>query len=541
MRNTAYPILISTMLLSACSLAPDFKLPEIDTPQTFKREVPEAVQAEIARGNWVEAQDLQAVEKGNWWHVFGDPALNVLMDEAVKNNHSLLAASSRVEQSRAIAESNTFSFLPDIGISANAVRRKPSDGSLVAFGAGGQTIKPFNLYSASGVLSWEADLFGRVRDGYKAFLMDAESLKADYQNMLLTLQADVASNYYAIRALDTEIDLLNETVKIRDKAYNIIKRKNDVGAAGVQDLTRSMSERASTRAELTSLKRERAVLEHALAVLLGKAPAQFTLPSTPLVSMPPKVPAGIPSTLLQRRPDIAQAQYAMAAANARIGVARTAFFPIINLTAGGGYESTLLPDLFNWGSRTWALGQGAGAAITMPLFEAGRNFARLDSAKLAYVKSVENYKQNVLVAFQDVEDNLVNQRLLAVQSEQQNEAASAAARTTKVVRTRYDEGAVDFFEVVNAQRESLAAARLAVKVRGQRFLTTIALIRSLGGGWNIPLAFDYPTPIPEDAIIRQPSQEVLATTSKSATKEDVKDMPTDKKSTRKATDKTSKK
>lgn len=495
MRNPVLPLLMLTTALAGCSLAPDFKLPDMKLPEAYKEAAPSAGQSHLPeheRGRWKKAEDLEAADKGEWWKTFGNPELNQLMQQAMEGNASLQAAASRVEQSRATAEANTFSFLPNLDLVGNAVRAKPSDASLAAFGNRGIKLKPYNLYSARGVLSYEADLFGRVRDGYRAFLFDAAASQADFQNVLLTLQADVASNYFSIRALDSELALLRDTVDIRDKAHNIMKHKYDAGAAGEQDLTRTMSELASTKAELASLERERKVLEHALAVLLGKMPSDFTLAAAPLMGVPPEVPAGLPSTLLERRPDIARAIAQMQAANTRIGVARTAFFPVISLTASGGYEATEMGELFNWSSRAWALGQQGGAALAMPIFDSGRNLSRLDSAWASYEESVGNYRQQVLVAFRDVEDNLTGQNLLAAQSRQQDDAAAAASRTTEVVQTRYDEGAVEFFEVVNVQRDSLAATRASVRVRGQRFLTSIALVRALGGGWNVPLAAAMP-------------------------------------------------
>ncbi|NBO18921.1 MAG: efflux transporter outer membrane subunit, partial [Proteobacteria bacterium] len=453
-----------TTALAGCSLAPDFKMPEMKLPESYKEAAPSAGQAKLPvqeRGRWKKAEDLEAANKGEWWKVYGNEELNQLMKEAQEANATLKAAAARVEQSRATAEANTFSFLPNVSISGNAVRSKPSDASLAAFGNRNATLKPYNLYSARGVLSYEADLFGRVRDSYRAFLLDAAASEADFANVQLTLQADIASNYFSIRALDSEIALLRDTLSIREKAHDIMKHKYDAGAAGEQDLTRTISELASTNAELTSLERERKILDHALAVLLGKMPSEFALKPAPLVGVPPEVPAGLPSTLLERRPDIARATSLMQAANTRIGVARAAFFPLISLTAFGGYEATEMGDLFKWSSRAWALGQAGGAAITMPIFDSGRNLSRLDNAWAAYEESVNNYRQQVLVAFRDVEDSLASQNLLASQSRQQDDAAAAASRTTEVVQTRYDEGAVEFFEVVNAQRDSLAAARTA--------------------------------------------------------------------------------
>ncbi len=519
MKNKHASLLLITTLLSACSLAPDFKMPDQKLPDAYKEQPTNAEATSTEeRGSWKKAESLEDANKGQWWKVYGDDSLNKLEDEAQAANQSLKSAASRVDQSRETAEASSFSFLPDIGINANATRAKPSDASLAAFGNSGVKLKPYNLYSAHGVVSYEADLFGRIRDSYRALLLDSDAESADYNNVLLALQSDVASNYFSIRAIDSEMRLLHDTISIREKAMRIMQRKYDVGASGEQDLTRTMSELAATKAELISLERERNVLEHALAVLLGKMPAEFSLAAAPLVGSPPELPPGLPSTLLERRPDIAAARFAMESANTRIGVARAAFFPDISLTAMGGFESTQLSNVFKWSSRTWGLGQLGVAAVTMPIFDSGRNLARLDTAHAAYDEAVSNYRQAVLVGFRDVEDNLSNQRLLAGQSQAQDAAAAASARTTEVIQTRYDEGDIDFFEVVNAQRDSLSAERAAVQVRGQRFLTSIALVRALGGGWD----FAKSKAMNETAAAPEIPAEAVATPAKPKTTQEKK-------------------
>ncbi|MBY0406054.1 MAG: TolC family protein, partial [Rickettsiales bacterium] len=268
MRNIVKPLLFST-LLSACSLAPDFKMPDVKTPENYK-EQPTKAEEVAERGSWKKAENLEAADKGEWWKIFGDETLNKLEEEAAQASPNLQSAASRVAQSRATAEANTFSFLPNVDINANPVRAKPSNANLAAFGQNNVQIPPYNLFSANGVISYEADLFGRVRDSYFAFLRDADAQTADYNNLLLTLQADVASNYFLIRALDSEMRLVRDTLDIREKGMRIMQRKYDVGASGEQDLTRTMSELSATKADLHALERQRNILEHALAVLLGK-------------------------------------------------------------------------------------------------------------------------------------------------------------------------------------------------------------------------------------------------------------------------------
>lgn len=521
-RKHSFALLVGT-LLSSCSLAPDLKMPDLNLPASFKQQ-PVETEAEAAKekGNWKKGEKLENTDRGQWWKIFGDEKLNELQKQALEANQSLKAAAARVVESRATAESYTSSYLPNLSIGGNAVRAQQSGASLAAFGQPARSLNPYSLYNAQGTLSYELDLFGRVSDTYKSFNLDADAEEATYRSVLLALQADVAQHYYSILSLDSERQLVRETVRVREEAARIMRLRYDVGEAGEQDLTRTISELASAKADLLALDRQRNSFEHALAVLLGKLPSEFTMADSPLVGVPPAIPAGLPSSLLERRPDIAAAQATMAAQNARIGVARSAFFPSINLTATGGYESTDLSDLFLWSTRSWSLGQLAGNAITMPIFDTGRNLSRLDSAKASYDEALANYRQQVLVAFRDVEDNLSNQRMLGEQSVQQDIAAAAAARTTEVIEKRYKEGDVDFFEVVNAERDSLNAGRAAVQIRGQRFITTVNLIRALGGGWPEPTPEATPAVEPEKPAVEKkadkPAAKKKATAKKSSKK-----------------------
>lgn len=497
-------LLAATSALTACSLAPDFTVPDVDIPASYK-EQPTGTQADV-KGAWKPAQSLEGKDRGQWWLIFGDEQLNAFERQAAEASQSLKSAAARVEEARAMAKSQRFSFLPDLDIGANAVRAQQSAAALQAFGAPpGPAPNPYTLYSAQGVLSYEADLFGRVRDNYHALEADADAQAAAYRSALLALQADVAQNYFMLRTMDAERALLRETVTLRTEAARIMQRKFDVGVVGEQDNARAQADLASINAELYALDRSRAQVEHALAVLLGKMPGSFSFPDSPLADVPPAIPAGLPSSLLQRRPDVSAAQSSMAAANLRVGVARTAFFPIIGLTASGGFESAQLSDLFQWSSRTWALGQTAGSAITMPIFDSGRNFARLDVAHAAFDEAVANYKQQVLVAFRDVEDNLISQQLLAQQSQQLDTAADAAGRTTYLTQRRFDQGDADYFEVVNTQRDSLAAQRAAIQTRGQRFVTTVSLIRALGGGWDEAVPTAQAEPVTQPAPQSEPA------------------------------------
>lgn len=472
-------------MTASCSLAPDNDPPKIATPDYFK-EQPPIVGPQLTQGMWKEAEPMDAAARGAWWKIFGDEALNALQQDAKKANPSLTAAAARVERARETVRASASTILPTVDIGGNAVRAQPGSAGVAAFGGNPNAqLNPYTLYAAGASASYEVDLFGRVRDNEKALSFEADTEEALYQNVLLALSADVAQHYFSIRALDAERALLKETIAVRREAQRIMQKRFDLGEAGDQDLSRTKSDLASAEAELAALDRQRAMFEHALAVLLGKLPSQFMFAEAPLDGLPPEIPAGLPSSLLERRPDVAAAEAQMAAANARIGVARTALFPRLILAASGGYESTTLSDVFNWSNRTWALGQLAGNALSMTVFDNGRNLARIHAADAAYNETVANYRVRVLAAFRDVEDNLSGQRLLAMQSLKSEEAAASAQRTLALVRRRYDEGDVNYFEVTDADRGALAASRAAVQARGQRFLTTVSLIRALGGGWEI--------------------------------------------------------
>lgn len=475
-------LLLSTMLVSGCSLAPDFVMPGMPVPDQY-REPAVAPDAQDAVGLWKPVVGTP-VENGAWWSVFEDTQLNDLEAQAIYANPSLQAAAMRFEESRAVAQANTDHVLPTLSAGANAVRSKPSNASVAAFGNNNAALKPYNLFEVQGTASYEVDLLGRVHDTYKAYAYDADAQEALYQQVLLALQADVAQHYFALRALDSERQLLREFFKVREEAAHIMQRRFDEGEVADIDNARAQSELASAQAELTGVERARAVREHALATLLGKTPADFTFAESPLTSNPPAIPPGLPSTLLERRPDVAAAVASMQAANQRIGVARTAFFPILNLTATGGLASTELSDVFKWSGHSWALGQAAGTALTLPIFDNGKNFARLDAAKFSYEEAVANYRQQALTAFREVEDNLSEQRLLSEQFVQQSRAAELSNHAANLIQLRYDHGDVDYFEVVDAQRTALSAERAALQARGQRFAAAVSLIRALGGGWD---------------------------------------------------------
>ncbi len=468
------------LVLAGCSLAPEFKQPEVEVPARYKELVPEE------RGAWKPAQPAEASPRGEWWKVFNDPALDQLEEEAIAANQNLQAAAARVEQARALVGVAKAARIPQVNAGFGPSRIQPTGVSLGL--PPGTDVDPYTAWRALLTVSYEVDLFGRVSDTINATRSDYESNVATFRSVTLALQADVAQTYFALRATDDELRILRETVDWRDESVRLLQRRFDLGDISELDLARAKTEASNARTEAIGLERRRGELEHALAVLIGKPPAALTIDPPPLVNELPAIPAGLPSTLLERRPDIAAASRQMAAANSRIGVAKSAFFPVLTLTAAGGFESADLADLFNWSSRTWLLGPLIGTMLTAPIIDGGRNRANLERTEAALRESVALYRQQVLIAFAEVEDNLVALRTLDGQAQSTQDSLVSAARATKIADVRYNAGATSYLDVIEAQRTLLVVQRLDTQIRGARANSTVALIRALGGGWDAPTA-----------------------------------------------------
>ncbi len=444
--------LAATVLVTACSAAPTYQRLDAQVGAAFEENVPESAQ-------WKLAQPSDALARGEWWTIFGDPKLDELHTEAARANQTLRAGFARLTQARAaagIAESQRFPQI-EADFGATRLRASPASQGLPA-DAG---VPPQTLWRAQAFACYEVDLFGRVANAVAAARADAEQTEGLYKSLLLAIQADVAANYLALRGLDAEIALLAETVRLREQALALVERRLKAGEIAELDVARAKTELATTRAERTALERRRAEIEHALAVLVGKAPAELSLAPQPLAFAPIAVPAGLPSSLLERRPDIAAAERAMAAANARIGVARAAWFPRLTLT-----------------------GLLAGTALSLTVFDGGRRAANERGAEAAYEEAVAAYRQTVLGALREVEDGLSGLRLLAQQAAEQANSVQSAQRAADLSGTRYRAGYVNYLEVIDAERQVLATRRAATQIERERALATVALIRALGGGWE---------------------------------------------------------
>ncbi|XLZ71843.1 efflux transporter outer membrane subunit [Massilia sp. SR12] len=459
--------LLAALLLTACA-APEFKQPQVDAPAAFK----EGQVVTAADGTrWKQAQNAERQPRGEWWLAFGDTALNELVNEATRNNANLAVAAARVKQARAIAGVAEADRIPQIGVGVGGQRSRAGVDQPI------QT-----AYNATLSASYEVDLFGRVSSNVSAARGDAAQVEANYRSILLSLQADVAQTYFRLRATDAELATVEQTVRLREESVKVTQRRFDLGDIGEFDLSRAKTELATTRAEAIGLQRRRATTEHALAVLLGKPAAAYTAGNSPLLdsALLPAIPGGLPSSLLERRPDIAAAQKAMEASNARIGVARSAMFPALNITASGGGAAGHFSDVFKWSSRSWVL----GALMSMPLIDGGRNSANIARSEAALEESVAGYRQTVLSAFAEVEDNLAGLRILGGQTAQIDDALVSARRSADLAQKLYDAGRSSYLDLLDAQRNLAAVERNAVQLRGDRAVTTVALIRSLGGDWN---------------------------------------------------------
>jgi len=476
--------LAAALVVSGCtSLAPKFEQPSVETPDAFRQAA--LALPENERGSWKPAEPAEAQPRGEWWKVFGDPVLDQLITEATKGSPALAAAAARVSQSRALLGITSSEGGVQLSGGAGPVNTRSSPGSLGL--PPGTDVSSRTLWRAPLIANYEVDLFGRIRDGVAAAKRDLAGQEATYRSVELALQADIARTYFEVREADRDIVLLLEAVRVRQATRDLLAARLAAGAVGEFDVSRATAEVALAQAELEAARGRRDRLESALAVLTGRPPSAVAVSVRAAERKVPSIPAGLPSSLLERRPDIVAAQTALEAANKRIGVAKAGFFPSLKLTGTAGFEAEELSDVFRWSSRTWFLGPFIGSILSVPILDGGRNRAELERAKAAYEEAVARYRQQVLVAFGDVEDSLAGLRALDAQSRAVTVAVEAARRAGRIAQARFDAGAVSYLDVLDVQRTQLDAEREANRVAGQQVLGTVALIRALGGGWGEPV------------------------------------------------------
>ncbi|MBX3655371.1 MAG: efflux transporter outer membrane subunit [Ramlibacter sp.] len=455
--------LLAALTLAGCVTAPVGDLPTAPpTPIRFK-ESPQ---------RWTIATPAESRDRGTWWKAFADPVLDGLVERASLQNTRIGEAAAQLAQARALLRSTDANRLPQIGLSAGATRQA---GANTASGS-----QPATLTQAGATLSYEVDLFGRLARASDAAALDAQAREALLQSTRLMVQAEVARTYLALRAADSERALMRQTVQAYRDTLHLTERRYQAGDVAELDVARVKTGLAATESQGLALDRRRATLEHALAVLLGEAASGFALPAAEWSTALPAIPPGVPGTVLARRPDVSAAQSALMAAQARVGIARAAWFPNLSLTAAGGYASPELGDLFKWSARAWSV----NALLGLPLFDGGRREAGVQGAQARLDEALAAYRGQVLNAFRDVEDQLASLRWLQEQAQAQDQAVASAARATVLSDSRYRNGMVSQLELLDARRSELQNRREALQVKSAQYQATVDLIRALGGGWD---------------------------------------------------------
>ncbi|MBK6745272.1 efflux transporter outer membrane subunit [Ottowia sp.] len=480
-------LLAAVLVLAGCTSLSAYERPTAPAATTtqFKEASADWTHAAIKAADgseWKAAHPSEELARGEWWTVFGDPLLNSLEQQALQANQGLQAAVARLKEARALSQRARAGLFPSVDAGVGASRQRASAASQGL--PDGTAVPAQTLYRAQVGFAYEVDLFGRVSASVNAAQADSQREEALLRSVQLALQADVAQNYFALRQLDAEAEVFTHAVELREQALRLMERRFKEGDVGALDVSRAKSELAAARSDAMTVQRLRAASEHGLAVLLGKAPAEFSLSPQPLKQFALRVPAGLPSSLLERRPDIAAAERAMAASNARIGVAKSAFFPSLTLTGALGFESGSLGNLFNWSSRSFLLGPLAGTMLNLPIFDGGRRQGELDGAMARHEQQVALYRQQVLTAFREVEDHLSDLRVLEEQVQVQADGAQSATNAALLSRKQYTEGAVSYLEVIDAERTVLQSRRATVQLAGLQAVAAVNLIRALGGGWD---------------------------------------------------------
>ena len=458
-RRIAFLLLVG---LTGCSMAPDYRPPATPVPRDFKE-----------LEGWTAATPMDQAPRGQWWEAFGDPVLNDLEARAEQASPTLAAALARYDQAKASAGIERAELFPQVNAGGDASRQRLSGNR---FGGNG-TAPVYDDFSVGATLDYELDLWGRIRNSVKAARADAQASEADLASARLSLQAAVADAYARLRGLDAEAELLRQTVDAFGKAYRLTTTRHDGGIASGIDVNRAKTVLDNAQAQISAVANERAATEHEIAALVGAIASDFSIPVRVQPLRAPELPVGAPSQLLQRRPDIAAAERRIFAANARIGVARAAFFPTLTLGLSGGYQASH-GELFSKPNSFWGLGP---ASAVLALFDGGRRKAGVRMSRAEYEEMTAGYRETVLGAFRQVEDALAANRHLADQAVSQRGAATAAGRTSELALTRYRDGASDYLEVVTAQTDALEAQRALLAVQTQRMRASVALVRALGG------------------------------------------------------------
>ncbi|HYL05737.1 MAG TPA: efflux transporter outer membrane subunit [Thermoanaerobaculia bacterium] len=470
-------------ILSGCMVGPGYQRPPAAAPAAFKEPPPP---------NWKPATPHDELPRGKWWEVFGDPQLNALEEQVAVSNQSIAQAEAQFRAARAAAALARANLFPTVTGGASATRARGSSGRNSTTGttggagaagspsATGTSAGTTTLYQVPIDVSYELDVWGKVRRQIESNVATAQASAGDLETLRLSMQAELAVDYFELHGLDAQKQLLDTTAGAYQKALDLTNNRYHQGIASGVDVAQAQTQLETTRAQAIDLGVQRTQLEHAIAVLIGKPPSELTITLAPVGVQPPPIPVALPSELLERRPDVAANERRMAAANAQIGVQVAAYYPTLSLTASGGFENGNLADLFSWPSRFWSL----GASAVETLFNGGARRAATEQAKANYDAAVAVYRQSVLTAFQNVEDNLAALRVLDEEAAQQAVAVAAAERSLALSSYRYQGGITTYLEVITAQAAALANERTAVDILTRRMTASVNLVKALGGGWR---------------------------------------------------------
>ena len=464
------------LLCAGCMVGPDYSKPSVPMTAAYKEDQ-----------GWKLARPRDDIPRGNWWEIFGDPQLNALEEQVSQANQNVKVAEAHFRQARAMIGFFRAGLFPTVtaGASAASVRNgalspfsTSSVGASSGTSPGGKSTGEFLL---TGDISYEIDLWGRIRRSVTAAREEAQATAGDLETARLSIQAELAFDYFELRSADAQQRLLNDTVKAFDEALQLTIRRFEGGAAPKSDVAQAQTQLETTQVQATDIAVQRAQFEHAIATLIGKPPADFSLPPAPLDLQPPDIPAGLPSELLERRPDIAAAERRVAEANEQIGIAKAAYFPTVTLNALLGFESSSLRNFGGWQSFLWAV----GSSVAQTIFDGGRRRATSEAALASYDATVASYRQATLDAFQQVEDNLAALRILEQETQQQARAVLSAQESLQLFTNRYKGGVDNYLQVITAQTVALANERNQVDIMRRRMDASVLLVKALGGGWHV--------------------------------------------------------
>src|SRR5467141_2975306 len=464
------------LLLAGCTVGPRYLKPAVPTTLAYKEEAPDSFKE---LNQWQPARPADQAGRGNWWEVFGDPDLNKLEEQVAGSNQNLKIAEARFRSARAAIRFNRAPQFPTISTAPSASYVKSSDfspsfPSKIQEASKGDFVLPFDL-------SYELDLWGRVRRSVAAAREEAQATAADYETAKLSLEAELALDYFELRSADAQKQLLDDTVKAYTDNLQLTLNRFKGGVAPKADVAQAQTQLDTTRVQDTDVTVQRAQFEHAIAILIGEPPAQFSLTTAPLNYQPPSTPIGLPSELLQRRPDIAAAERRVAEANQQIGIARAAYFPTVTLGGTAGFAGSQGSNWFRWPSGFWAV----GPLLAETLFDAGRRRATSESARANYDAAVATYRQTSLTAFQEVEDDVAALRILENETQQQQQAVVSSKESLQLFTNRYTGGVDTYLQVITAQTIELANERNAIDILRRRLDASVLLIKALGGGWDV--------------------------------------------------------